>query len=151
LPSAGPDFGKLLDHAKVLRTRAFPTAMLLPMSFPFTSDGLATGIRRFTDAFGKPAVLYLKSDPYLQPDALGRLYEEGRIVCIKYAVVRQDPTVDAHLSQLVLAMPRERIVSGIGERPALAHARVFGLKTFTSGSICVGPHGSMQMLSLLQA
>ena len=34
LPSAGPDYGKMMDQAAVLRTRAFPTAMLLPMSFP---------------------------------------------------------------------------------------------------------------------
>ena len=39
LPSAGPDYGKLIDQAAILRTRAFPTAMLLPMSFPFTDAG----------------------------------------------------------------------------------------------------------------
>ena len=32
LPSAGPDYGKLIDQAAILRTRAFPTAMLLPMT-----------------------------------------------------------------------------------------------------------------------
>ena len=47
LPSAGPDYGKMMDQAAVLRTRAFPTAMLLPMSFPYTDDGLADGVRRF--------------------------------------------------------------------------------------------------------
>ena len=33
IPSVGPDFGKLLDQARVLRTRAFPTAMVLPRLF----------------------------------------------------------------------------------------------------------------------
>ena len=42
IPSAGPDFGKLLDQAKVLRTRAFPTAMVLPQTFPATPDGSET-------------------------------------------------------------------------------------------------------------
>jgi dihydrodipicolinate synthase/N-acetylneuraminate lyase len=151
LPSVGPDYGKMLDQAAVLRTRAFPTAMLLPISFPFTNDGLASGIRRFTDAYGKPAVIYLKSDPYLRPETLGRLFEEGRLVAIKYAVVRNDPAVDPYLAAIVQAVPRERVVSGIGERLAVVHARHFGLSSFTSGSICVGPHGSMAMLRALAA
>ena len=88
LPSAGPDYGKMMDQAAVLRTRAFPTAMLLPMSFPYTDDGLADGVRRFTDALAKPAVVYIKSAGYLAPATVARLIEEGRIVALKYAVVR---------------------------------------------------------------
>jgi dihydrodipicolinate synthase/N-acetylneuraminate lyase len=150
LPSVGPDYGKMLDQAAVLRARVFPTAMLLPMSFPFTSDGLATGIRRFTDAFGRPAVVYIKSDPYLRPDALGKLFEEGRVVAIKYAVVRNDPAADPYLGEIVRVLPRDHVVSGIGERPAIAHVREFKLSSFTSGSVCVGPRGSMQLLGLLK-
>ena len=89
LPSAGPDYGKMMDQAAVLRTRAFPTAMLLPMSFPYTDDGLADGVRRFTDALAKPAVVYIKSAGYLAPATVARLIEEGRIVALKYAVVRR--------------------------------------------------------------
>jgi len=151
LPSVGPDYGKMLDQAALLRARAFPTAMLLPMSFPFTSAGIVSGVRRFTDALGRPAVIYIKSDPYLQPDALGKLFEEGRIVAVKYAVVRKDPALDSYLAEIVRVMPRERIVSGIGERPAIVHVRDFKLSSFTSGSVCVGPRGSMQMLGLLKA
>ena len=66
LPSAGPDFGKLMDQAAILRARAFPTAMLLPMTFPFTDAGLADGVRRFCDALGKPVVVYIKADPLPQ-------------------------------------------------------------------------------------
>src|SRR5690606_9346936 len=44
-----------------------------------------------------------------------------------------------------------RLVSGIGERPAIVHLRDFGLTSFTSGSVCVAPRGSMQMLRLLAA
>ena len=67
----------MMDQAAVLRTRAFPTAMLLPMSFPYTDDGLADGVRRFTDALAKPAVVYIKSAGYLAPATVARLIEEA--------------------------------------------------------------------------
>lgn len=149
LPSAGPDYGKLMDQAAILRSRAFPTAMLLPMSFPYTDAGLADGIRRFSDTLGKPVVVYLKSADYLAPATVARLIEEDRIVALKYAVVRDDPANDAYLSGLLKEVDAGWIVSGIGERPAIVHFRQFGLKSFTSGSVCVAPRGSMQLLRLL--
>lgn len=150
LPSAGPDYGKAMDQAAILRGRAFPTAMLLPMTFPFTNGGLAAGIRRFTDALGKPAVIYIKSDNYIAPHTLAALVEEGRVVSVKYAVVRRDPADDAYLRALIEAVGAERMVSGIGERPAIVHLRDYGLQSFTSGSVCIGPRGSMKLLRLLQ-
>jgi len=151
LPSVGPDFGKMMDQAAILRSRAFPTAMLLPMSFPYTDAGLADGVRRFTDALAKPAVVYIKSADYLAPATAARLVEEGRIVAFKYAVVREDPARDAYLSALLQSVDSNRVVSGIGERPAIVHYRDFGLKSFTSGSVCVAPRGSMRLLHLLAA
>lgn len=151
LPSVGPDFGKMMDQAAILRSRAFPTAMLLPMSFPYTDAGLADGVRRFTDALAKPAVVYIKSADYLAPATAARLVEEGRIVAFKYAVVREDPARDAYLSALLQSVDSNRVVSGIGERPAIVHYRDFGLKSFTSGSVCVAPCGSMRLLLLLAA
>ncbi|MFY2817755.1 dihydrodipicolinate synthase family protein [Achromobacter xylosoxidans] len=150
LPSVGPDFGKMMDQAAILRSRAFPTAMLLPMSFPYTDAGLADGVRRFTDALGKPAVVYIKSADYLAPATAARLVEEGRIVAFKYAVVRENPARDAYLSALLQSVDSNRVVSGIGERPAIVHYRDFGLKSFTSGSVCVAPRGSMRLLQLLK-
>ncbi len=151
LPSAGPDYGKLMDQARLLRERAFPTAMLLPMSFPYTDAGLADGVRRFSDALGRPVVVYIKSEHYLAPETLARLVAEERIAAIKYAVVRQDPGQDDYLSALLQAVDKRYMVSGIGERPAVTHFRQFGLSSFTSGSVCVAPRGSMQMLRCLQA
>lgn len=151
LPSAGPDYGKLMDQARLLRERAFPTAMLLPMSFPYTDAGLADGVRRFSDALGRPVVVYIKSERYLAPETLARLVAEERIAAIKYAVVRQDPGQDPYLSELLTAVDKRYVVSGIGERPAVTHFRQFGLSSFTSGSVCVAPRGSMQMLRCLQA
>jgi len=150
LPSAGPDYGKLVDQAAILKGRAFPTAMLLPMTFPFTDQGLGTAIRRSTDILGKPAVVYIKSDHYIRPETLAALFEEQRVAAVKYAVVRENPADDAYLRELAKVVPRERLVSGIGERPAVIHLRDFGLAGFTSGSVCVAPRGSMRMLQLLR-
>lgn len=150
LPSAGPDFGKLIDQAAILKSRRFPTAMLLPMTFPFTDEGLAAAIRRFTDILDKPAVVYIKSDNYIRPDTLAKLFEEERVAAVKYAVVRDNPSDDAYLRTLTKAIGTERLVSGIGERPAIVHLRDFGLTGFTSGSVCVAPRGSMRMLELLR-
>lgn len=150
LPSVGPDYGRMMDQAQILKGRKFPTAMLLPMSFPFTDAGLAEGARRFTDAFGKPAVMYVKSDNYIRPETLARLVEEGRVASVKYAVVRADPAKDAYLRDLIAAIGTDLLVSGIGERPAIVHMRDFGVTSFTSGSVCIAPRGSMKLLSLLR-
>ena len=77
IPSAGPDFGKLIDQASVLRARAFPTAMVLPQAFPATSDGAENGIRRFADAFGRKVIVYVKAENFLPPEAVGRLVDSG--------------------------------------------------------------------------
>ncbi|OZI32762.1 dihydrodipicolinate synthase family protein [Bordetella genomosp. 1] len=149
LPSAGPDYGKLIDQAAILRSRAFPTAMLLPMSFPYTDAGLAEGVRRFSDALGKPVVVYIKSANYLRPDTLAQLIAENRIVAFKYAAVRENPADDPYLASLLAEIDSRWIVSGIGERPAVVHYRDFGLKSFTSGSVCLAPRASMRLLHLL--
>ncbi|PJR13435.1 dihydrodipicolinate synthase family protein [Sinorhizobium meliloti] len=151
LPSAGPEYGRLMDEATILKQRDFPTAMILPMTFPYTSDGLATGIRRFTDRLGKPAVIYIKADRYIRPETLASLVEEGRVAAIKYAAVHADPVKDAYLTELTQRIDKRLIVSGIGERPAIVHLRDFGLTSFTSGSVCVAPRGSMEILRLLKA
>lgn len=150
LPSVGPDYGKMMEQADILKSRAFPTAMLLPMTFPFTNDGIATGVRHFTDRLAKPAVIYIKSDNYIAPTTLAALAKEGRVAAVKYAVVRKSPEDDAYLDGLLEHVDRKLIVSGIGERPAIVHLRDFGLTSFTSGSVCVAPRGSMKLLKLLQ-
>jgi len=151
LPSIGPDYGKAIDQAAIIKASYFPTAMVLPMTFPFTEAGLANGIRRITDAMGKPAVVYIKSDPYLNPETVKALVDEGRVASIKYAVVRADPGKDDYLTALCAAVDKRFLVSGIGERPAIEHLRDFGLTSFTSGSVCLAPAGTMKLLELLKA
>jgi dihydrodipicolinate synthase/N-acetylneuraminate lyase len=151
IPSVGPDFGRMMDQAALLRGRSFPTAMVLPQTFPSTVAGAETGLRRFAEAFGRPIIVYLKAEGYLTAEAVKRLVDDGLVAAIKYAVVREDPRKDALLSKLVELVDRRYIVSGIGERPAIVHLRDFGLAGFTTGSGCVGPRGSTALLAALKA
>ena len=151
IPSVGPDYGKLMDQLAVLKGRDFPTVMILPLGFPSTGDGITTGIRRFAEALGKPVIVYIKSDGYLEPLQVAALADDGLVAAIKYATVRKDPGEDPYLRKLIDVVDRKCIVSGIGERPAIVHLRDFGLKGFTSGSVCVAPRGSMRLLALLKA
>ncbi len=150
VPSAGPDYGKLMDQAPILKARAFPTVMALPSSPPLTVGGAETGLRRFAEAFGKPIIVYIKAEGFLTPEAVRRLVDAGVVAAIKYAIVRQDPKQDPFLAKLVELVDRRMIVSGIGERPAIVHLRDFGLQGYTSGSICVAPRGSTRMLAALK-
>lgn len=150
IPSIGADFGKMLDQVAVLRTRAFPTAMVLPMASPTSPEGVEAGIRRVADAYGKPIVVYIKADGYIAPEGVKRLVEAGAVSFVKYGTVRKDPGDDPFLARLVEIVDRRLVVSGIGERPAIAHLRDFGLAGFTSGSVCVAPRGSMAMLAALK-
>jgi len=151
IPAAGPDFGKLLDQARVLRTRAFPTAMVLPQTFPATPDGSERAISLFAEAFGRRVIIYLKAENFLTPSHVARLVDAGVVAGIKYAVVRADPTQDAFLRELLDRVDKTLVVSGIGERPAPAHLRHFGLAGFTSGSVCIGPRGSTRLLAALKS
>ena len=79
IPSVGPDFGKLLDQAKVLRARAFPTAMVLPQTFPATPDGSERAIRLFAERYGRPVIVYLKAENFLTPAPFARLVVAGLV------------------------------------------------------------------------
>ena len=151
VPSVGPAYGTSMDQAAILRNFDFPTAMLLPARDIATSPGCATGIRKFAEAFGKPIVLYIKFEGYLEPKDVQALVADGVINWIKYAIVREDPMQDDYLSELVDQVDPQTIVSGIGEQPAIAHLNGFGVNSFTSGCVCVAPRLSMKMLQALKA
>ena len=150
VPSVGSDFGKALDQLRLLRDYDFPTAMVLPQRSPVRPGGVATGLRRLADAYGRPIVAYVKDDGYLEPQDVARLLDDGAACAVKYAVVRSDPANDPFLQRLVSLTDPSRIVSGIGERPAIVHWTRFGLRAFTSGSVCVGPRLSSALLDALR-
>ncbi len=151
IPSAGADYGKLMDQAAMLRERAFPTAMALPFGQPSNDRGVATALERFANRLGKPVIAYVKGMGYVEPATLGALVRDGVVCAIKYAIVRADPAKDEYLAELVRVVDPKLVVSGIGERPAIVHWREFGLRAFTSGSVCVAPRGSMRILQHLKA
>jgi dihydrodipicolinate synthase/N-acetylneuraminate lyase len=150
IPAIGPDFGKMVDQGRLLRGSEYRTAMVLPMQGFTTPEGVADGISRFVDFTGIPVTLYLKSESYIDIANLGRLVDEGRIVAVKYAVVRDDPVEDLYLQSLVERITAARVVSGMGERPALVHLSRFGLASFTTGSGCIAPKASMRLLKALK-
>ena len=151
VPSVGPAYGPSMDQAAILRDFDFPTAMVLPARDIATPAGCATGIRKLAEAYGKPIVLYIKFEGYLEPEDAKSLVEDGVVNWIKYAIVREDPGQDDYLSKLVDCVDRSIIVSGIGEQPAITHINRFGVQSFTSGCVCVAPGLSMKMLQALKA
>ncbi len=151
VPSVGPAYGTMMDQVKILREFDFPTTMVLPQREIADAAGLATGIRRFAEKYGKPIVLYLKHDRWLPPSTVRSMVDDGLISWIKYAVVRDNPSHDDYLREILEVVPGEIIVSGIGEQPAIIHLRDFGVVGYTSGCVCVAPALSMEMLQAIQA
>jgi dihydrodipicolinate synthase/N-acetylneuraminate lyase len=150
IPSAGPSFGMMMDQAEVLRDFAFPTAMILPQRDVADAEGIMRGVRLFAERLGRPVVLYIKFSEWLSAAQIGRLYDDGLVSWVKYAMVRESPQEDPLLKELTGRLPAQRIVSGMGEQPAVIHLRDFGLAGFTSGCVCIAPRLSMQMLRELQ-
>ena len=150
IPSVGPDFGKMMDQAEVLRSRALPTAMVLPASAAFSEGGVESGLRRFADRLGKPFILYLRAEAYLSPAGIERLVKDKLVKAIKYGITREDPRQDGYLSELVQRVGAEMIISGMGERPAIVHLAEFGLPSFTSGAVCIAPRLSVALLEALR-
>jgi len=151
VPAAGPTYGLLLEHARMLRGSGYPTAMVLPQQGITTSTGVATGIRRFVEAAGMPALVYVKHDGYLEPADVAALVNDGLVSGIKYATVRDDPGVDPYLRELVGLVDPRHVISGIGEQPAIVHLRDFGLGGFTTGCGCVAPRLSQRLLAAATA
>jgi dihydrodipicolinate synthase/N-acetylneuraminate lyase len=145
IPSLGPSYGRAMDQASILRHYKFPCAMALPCGDPRDAAGLETGLREIAESANTPLILYLKeennfgADKEAGLDVVARLADEGVCVAIKYAVVRQNPAEDAYLESLLKRVDRARVISGIGERPAVVHMRDWKLPGFTTGSGCAAP------------
>ncbi len=150
IPAAGPDYGKLMDAAPLLRETAFPTVLMLPLDFPATPAGVVRGVRDFVQGLGRPATLYVKRAGYVAVDDMAALVDEGTLCGIKYAVVCERFEADEELAALVRIVDPGRIISGLGELPAIPHLQTFGLAGFTAGSVCIAPALSMALLRALK-
>ena len=94
IPSVGPTYGIMMDQVEILKQFDFPTVMILPQKEIADEKGIATGIRKFAEAYGKPVVLYLKHDRWLSPSIVDKLVKDGLVSWIKYAVVLDQPLQD---------------------------------------------------------
>ncbi|HEX3378351.1 MAG TPA: dihydrodipicolinate synthase family protein [Paraburkholderia sp.] len=150
IPALGPDYGKMLDQARILAQTRYRTAMVLPLGGFTTSEGVEAGLTRVADTAGMPLTLYIKSEDYVDVDTLGRLVERGTLSAVKYAIPRDNPADDPYLHRLLQSVQAARIVSGMGERPALVHLREFGLAAWTTGCGCIAPGMVMALLRALQ-
>ncbi|MEX3982044.1 dihydrodipicolinate synthase family protein [Paraburkholderia sp. EG287A] len=146
IPAIGPDYGKMLDQARILAQTQYKTAMVLPLSGFTTPAGVEAGLARIVDTAGIPLTLYIKSEDYVDVDTLVRLIDRGTLIAVKYAIVRKDPANDPYLRRLLESVPASKVVSGMGERPALVHVRDFGLAAWTTGSGCIAANAIMALL-----
>jgi dihydrodipicolinate synthase/N-acetylneuraminate lyase len=157
IPSAGPSYGRLIDQTKLLRRFAVPCVMTLPCADPRDAAGLERGLRQFAEAADVRLMLYLKEETNMGADLMAgldvvaQLVDEGICMAIKYAVVRTDPSHDRYLDELIKRVDRRKVISGIGERPAVVHLRQWGLPGFTTGSGCVAPTLSDAVFSACRA
>jgi len=151
IPAIGPDFGKMQDQARVLAQTSYRTAMVLPLSGFTTSAGVEAGLKRIVDIAGIPLTLYIKSEEYVDVDTLARLVDSGTLIAVKYAIVRENPADDAYLRRLLQSVNPSKVVSGMGERPALVHVRDFGLAAWTTGSGCIASHAVTALLAAAKA
>ncbi|MEQ9490499.1 MAG: dihydrodipicolinate synthase family protein [Alphaproteobacteria bacterium] len=149
LPAVGPDFGRMVDQAPILKDLGFPAAMVLPNAPFVTAEGIESGIRKFSDMFGGKIVLYCKSESYLPLERIVSLCNDGLVSFVKYAVARKNPQEDEFLGRMTDAIG-EYLCSGIGERPVVQHAKRFGIKNFTTGSGAIAPALSQELLQLVR-
>lgn len=153
IPSIGPSYGRAIDQATLLTKYKFPCAMMLPCNDPRDAGGIERGMREVADAAGLPLICYLKEennfggDREKGLDAVARLMNDGVCTFIKYAVVRDDPKEDAYLDHLLKRVDRHRVISGIGERPAIIHMRDWQLPGFTTGSGSLAPRLSEELFA----
>lgn len=151
IPSAGPSYGRAMDQAPLLRRYSFPCVMMLPCHDPRDAAGLEQGIREFAGAAAAPVMVYVKDESNFGPNhqagwqAIGRLVDSGVCCAIKYAIVRSNPAEDAYLRGLLQHVERSRVISGMGERPAVHHLQEWKLPGFTTGSGCLAPRLSGQI------
>jgi 4-hydroxy-tetrahydrodipicolinate synthase len=135
-----------MDQARLLRRHAFRCAMMLPCGDPRDAIGMEAGLREIADACGLPLIVYLKSEDGFGAekdkglDAIGRLVDDGVAAAIKYAVVRETAENDDYLTGLLRRVEAGRVISGMGERPAIVHLRDFALGGLTTGSGCIAPN-----------
>ena len=157
IPSLGPSFGHAMDQARIAARYRFPAVMMLPCADPRDARGLEAGYRAVAEAAGSALILYLKSEDAFGSDkdagldVVARLVDDGVAAAIKYAVVLPDPSRDPYLDGLLRRVDRKRVITGMGERPAIVHLRDAGLGGMTTGSGCIAPRRCQEFYTASRA
>ena len=126
IPGIGPSFGRAMEQARILRGVGAPVRCI-------------------------PLIIYLMSDDAFGPDrgggldAIARLIDDRIAIAIKYAVVRDDPSRDPYLDDLLRRVDRAKVISGMGERPAIVHLFDVVLGGLTTGSGCIAPRRCQEL------
>ncbi|MDP6788189.1 MAG: dihydrodipicolinate synthase family protein [Rhodospirillales bacterium] len=149
IPSIGPDYGKMTNQSVIAKGTRFPTFITLPQAFGTTPAGVDKAIRELVQTLGRPIILYLKTDAYLTPALTARLVDEGQLCGIKYGINRADSSLDPMLEELVKVIDRDLLII-VGERPAVAQHRTFGLSSMMSGAASLAPAASVAMFAALK-
>lgn len=149
IPAIGGDYGKAIDQVAMLRERDFPTAILLPF-WLVQPKGVATGIRKLADAYGKPLMVFFKALDYLTPQDVAALLGDGALCGVEYGVVPDENGESSHLTTLLdLVGSAERLVDGAGELTIVESSK-FGIQGYTSGTGLLAPHISMALLEAVK-
>jgi len=121
IPAIGPYYGTAADQIDILKHKKFPTAMLLPTMAVSKPEGVRDGVLKLAESYGKPIVLYIKDEGYVNIDVVKSLVSAGVISWIKYAVVRADPAQDAAESSPAVphANSMVRVPTGRDRLPAV--------------------------------
>jgi dihydrodipicolinate synthase/N-acetylneuraminate lyase len=157
IPGVGSSYGRAMDQAPLIRRYGFPSVLVLPTGDPRDAVGMERGMREIADACGAPLTLYVKHELDYGADidagieAIGRLVDSKVCVAVKYAIVRKDPAEDAYLEKFLRRIDPSKVISGIGERPAVVHLRKFKLSGFTTGSGVVAPKLCRAVLDACQS
>ena len=145
-PASGPPSATPSTRRGCVSTARFPTRCCCRAATRATPPGLERGIREIADAAGVPLVVYLKEEDNFGRESDSRTGRGGparRVgTSLRHQVRRRaaDPSQDdPYLDALLARVDRRRVISGMGERPAVVHLRHRRLPGFTTGSGCVAP------------
>ncbi len=149
VPAIGGDYGKAIDQVAMLKKRDFPTAILLPFA-PVQASGVATGIRKLADAYGKPLMVFFKSPDYLRPVDMAALVKDGALCGVEYGIAPDASGRSPHLETLLdLLGSAEWLIDGAGELTIVGNSK-FGIQGYTSGTGLLAPHLSMALLDAVR-
>ncbi|MCX5518816.1 dihydrodipicolinate synthase family protein [Kaistia defluvii] len=149
VPAIGGDFGKAIDQVAMLRERDFPTAILLPF-WLVQPKGVATGIRKLADAYGKPLMVFFKALDYLTPQDVAALLKDGALCGVEYGIVPDETGQSPHLTALLdLVGSADRLIDGAGELTIVESSK-FGIQGYTSGTGLLAPHISQALLEAVK-